>query len=87
MGKYDPLYRVLREIPPGIIRLQFTFSGIEAILGARLPPSAWKHRAWWANPRRPSSHPYSQSWLGAGWEVESVDQRAGWVVFRRVREV
>ncbi|MBN1136285.1 MAG: hypothetical protein JXM73_06855 [Anaerolineae bacterium] len=83
MKKYKPLHTVLQQLPAGIVEVKLTFAGIEEILGAALPPSARSHRAWWANPRNANQHPYAQAWLSAGWEVDAVDQAAGWVVFRR----
>ena len=83
MKKYKPLNILLQQMPPGVVEMKLTFAGIEEILQSPLPPSAWKHRAWWANPLDPNQHPYSQAWLSAGWEVDAVNQIAGWVVFRR----
>ena len=45
MGKYEPLAQFLRKQQTHEVRL--TFSEIERIVGARLPPSARKQRAWW----------------------------------------
>ena len=45
MGKYEPLAQFLRKQQTHEVRL--TFSEIERIVGAKLPPSARKQRAWW----------------------------------------
>lgn len=84
MSKYDPLYDTLKHVPEHVDDVTLTFAQLEDVLGFRLPASAHKHRAWWANPSTPDHHPYAQAWLGAGWKVDSVDRHAGWVRFIRV---
>jgi hypothetical protein len=48
-----------------------------------LPHSAYDHRAWWSNPSSPSDHPHAQSWLEAGWIVDTVNLKDKRVCFRR----
>jgi hypothetical protein len=60
-----------------------SFEDMEKILDFKLPSSAYKDRAWWSNPTSPTNHPYAQSWLEAGWRVDSVDQLENLVNFRR----
>ena len=72
MSKYNPLGNFLAETPLSITENTLTFSQIEIILGFKLPYSAYNHRAWWANPSSVDDHPYAQSWLAAGWKVETV---------------
>lgn len=83
MGKYEPLRRFLQGIPPTTNIQSLTFWEMERILGFKLPSSAYEHRAWWSNPTSPVDHPYAQSWLEAGWIVDSVDQLDKRVHFRR----
>ena len=64
MGKYDPLREFLRSLEQDEITLSFT--EIEDIIAAPLPPSARRHRAWWTNN---DSMPQARAWLGAGWKV------------------
>jgi hypothetical protein len=45
-------------------RFRLTFAEIERIMGRPLPPSARRHRAWWAN-ERSGSHSHARSWLHA----------------------
>ena len=59
-----------------------SFSEVEAIVGAELPPSARLYRAWWANDKSRKS---SRAWLDAGWETANVDMDAGTLLFRRKR--
>jgi hypothetical protein len=58
-----------------------SFGEIEQIIGGKLPPSSHNHREWWSN--HAGSHVQARAWLEAGWEVESVDQEAQTVRFRR----
>ena len=83
MSKYEPLRRFLKSIPPTINIQSLTFGEIEKDLTSKLPCSAYEHRAWWSNPTSPTDHPYAQSWLEAGWMVDSVDQLDKRVHFRR----
>ncbi len=77
--KYQPLRRYLE----GVERVaELGFADIERIIGAPLPPSAWKHAAWWSNSGL--GHVNAQAWLGAGFKAEGVDLAAGRIAFRRV---
>jgi len=58
-----------------------TFKDVEAIIGRKLPPSAYRHRPWWANEARGHSH--AKAWLDAGYETEQVDMERRKLVFRR----
>jgi hypothetical protein len=77
MAKYDALRVYLASRPVDEERM--TFGEVERLIG-RLPDSAREHRAWWGNDDYKSQ---SIAWRDAGWHVESVDQRAGTVVFAR----
>ena len=84
MSKYNPLRIFLENAPSAVSEMTLSFQQVESILGFVLPPSARRHRAWWANPSSPQDHPYAQAWLAAGGKVDTVDQQAEWVRFRRV---
>ena len=80
MGKYENLGAFLqkqraREVP-------LTFREIKKITGAKLPPKAQHHRAWWSN--NPSNNVMTRVWLDAGFESAQVDMAARKLVFRRV---
>jgi len=66
LGKYSPLENYLKQCQGKTLTL--TYKEIEQILGDKLPMSAYKHQAWWAN----GGHYYAESWLGAGWKVDEV---------------
>lgn len=78
MSKYDPLLSHLNGLRVGTWRA--SFDEVEAVLGFALPPSAYKHPAWWSNDA--TSHSHSRAWLDAGWRTESVDVEGHAVTFR-----
>lgn len=78
MGKYDPLKAFL--ISSGAEEVVLGFEEIEALLGARLPPSK-RYPAWWSN--NPSNNTMTRVWLAAGYRTERLDLEGGRIVFRR----
>ena len=79
MAKYDPLRRFL--MAQTISEFPMTFREIEGVLGGRLPPSAYKHRPWWAN--EAANHVHAKAWLIAGYQTEQVDMQSRKLVFKR----
>ena len=63
----QPLRDYLEHASPPVT---LSFADVERILGRPLPPSARKHRAWWANS---PSQTLARQWLAAGWKAEMVD--------------
>ena len=64
--KYQPLCDFLKQCTEkDVVK---TFYDIEEILGAPLPPSAWRHQAFWANNSK-GLYSHCRSWLDAGYEV------------------
>jgi len=80
-SKYAPLQMRLTNVSHSESYETLSFGEIEQIIGDKLPPSAHNHREWWSN--HAGSHVQARAWLEAGWEVESVDQEARTVRFRR----
>ena len=78
MGKYEPLGKFLRS--QKLQRIAMSFSEIERIINAKLPPSK-KYPAWWSN--NPDNNVMTREWLDAGYETEAVDIASGKLVFRR----
>ena len=66
MGKYDPLFRYLKQTSKSQNIL--TYAEIERILSEKLPDSAYKYKQWWDN----NSHVQSKAWRDAGYTVETV---------------
>ena len=73
-GKYRRLYTHLRDL--GSHEWRASFNEIEKILGFNLPPSARRHRPWWANQRQGTGHSHCLAWRAAGWETAEVDMEA-----------
>ena len=67
MTKYAALEAHLRE--SGQDTVPMTFADIARVIGADLPPSAFKHRPWWSN--NPSNSSITRSWLEAGYKTEN----------------
>src|SRR5882757_7476799 len=82
MSKYDALGAFLKNQQSD--RVPMSFAEIERVTGARLPPSAAKHRPWWSN--NPDNSVMTRVWLDAGFESEQVDMAGRKLVFRRVRK-
>lgn len=79
--KYLPIARILLQEDGHSAR--FTFAQLEKEIADRLPPSAPKYRAWWAN-ERGGRHVQASSWLGVGWKVGSFDLTGETVTFHRI---
>jgi len=84
VSKYDGLNRHLkfRAAFTGIVKL--TFARIDGLIGSNLPMDAYRSETWWSN--SPSSA-HAKGWLDAGWEVQEVNLKEGYVVFKKVREL
>lgn len=78
--KYEPLTEFLRRQASGVVRM--SFDEIERVIGAKLPPSATHHRAWWSN--NAENNVMTKAWRDAGFESEDVDMKGRRVAFRRV---
>ncbi len=68
--------------PDGQYEITLSFDQVEKIIGAELPPSAFQHSAWWSNEKN-GVHVSAHAWMGAGWKVDGVNQKAHWVRFVR----
>ncbi|WP_051910338.1 hypothetical protein [Lysinibacillus sp. BF-4] len=76
--KYLPLYQYL--INAEATNITLSFEEIEALLCTKLPASAYKHQAWWANQKKHLSQ--TGAWMNAGYLVEEVSY-GQYVRFRR----
>ena len=79
MSKYAPLTAHLRSSGQGEIPMMF--GHIETIIGARLPASAFRHRAWWSN--NPTNSVVTRAWMEAGYVSADVDMARRTLVFRK----
>ena len=81
--KYSALEEALKKHREDQVAM--TFSEIERIIGSKLPPTAFKHRAWWSN--NPSNSVITVAWKNAGFETAQVEMEAHRLVFRRIAAV
>lgn len=79
-GTYAPLAAWLQQVESERADITVGFADVERILSRGLPPSARRHRAWWANDTRVNAH--AQSWLEVGWKA-AVNLTAEQVRFTR----
>ncbi len=82
MSKYAPLTTHLRA--SGQASVPLSFDKIERIIGVKLPPSAFKYRAWWSN--NPTNSVITHAWLDAGYKTANVDMSGRKLVFRKSSE-
>jgi hypothetical protein len=64
--------------------VKLSFARIDGLIGSNLPMNAYRDEAWWSNS---SSGAHAKAWLSAGWEVQEVNLKEGYVVFKKVRNV
>lgn len=84
VDKFGGLGRYLkfRGAFTGLVKL--SFARIDGVIGDNLPMEAYKSEAWWSNE---TGNMHAKGWLEAGWEVQEVNLKEGYVVFHKVREV
>jgi hypothetical protein len=75
VGKYDELGHYLARTKRPV---DMTFAEVANLVGG-LPPSAYEHRAWWANNL---DHVQAQAWMRVGRRVDRVDLAGRRVRFR-----
>lgn len=83
-SRYAPLAIWLQGQPPDKELVKPSFAKIEEVIGGKLPESAYKNRAWWANDT--IGHVQSKQWLDVGWRVASVNMTTQIVRFARIKE-
>lgn len=82
VAKYDGLTESLRRQDGEHVKL--TFEQVAITVPGGLPPSAYRHRAWWAN-ESSGPHVHAKAWREAGWIVTTVDLASRTVTFGRDR--
>jgi len=84
VSKYEALgsHLKFRAAFTGLVKL--SFARIDGLIGSNLPISAFRDEAWWSNS---SSSAHTKSWLEAGWEVQEVNLKEGYVIFKKVKDV
>lgn len=85
MSKYRPLYSYLKLLSAqGMASWNATFNQVEEVLGFKLPRSAEKFPAWWANEEGNKNHVQCHAWLEAGWKSEDLNLTGHKITFRKV---
>ncbi|MGA2386419.1 MAG: hypothetical protein ABSG33_07800 [Candidatus Bathyarchaeia archaeon] len=84
VSKYDGLERHLKFRAAFTSLVKLSFARIDGLIGSELPMGAFKDTAWWSNS---SSSAHAKAWLDAGWEVQEVNLKEGYVVFKKVLNV
>jgi hypothetical protein len=82
VSKYDGLTRHLKFRGAFTRIVKLSFARIDGLIGSNLPINAFREESWWNNSIG-SAH--ALSWLNAGWEVQEVSLKEGFVVFKKVR--
>jgi hypothetical protein len=83
-SKYDGLERHLKFRAAFTNSVKLSFARMDGLIGSNLPMSAFRDTAWWSNS---SSSAHAKAWLNAGWEVQEVNLKEGYVVFKKVFNV
>lgn len=83
VGKYGGLASYLRFRGSFTNTVKLTFARMDGIIGDNLPMDAYKSEGWWSNVL---GNVHAKGWLDAGWIVEEVNLKEGYVVFRKVKE-
>ena len=52
-------------------KITLTFTEIEKIIDANLPPSALLYKVWWGNNVAEGGQPQRQYWMSAGYRVKN----------------
>ena len=84
VSKYDGLVRHLKFRSAFTNVVKLAFARIDGLIGSNLPMEAYRDESWWGN----SSYAnHAKGWLDAGWEVQEVNLKEGYVTFKKVREL
>ena len=83
-SKYEGLTKHLKFRAAFTNIVKLTFSRIDGLIGSNLPMAAYRDASWWSNS---ASSAHAKSWLDAGWDVQEVNLKDGFIVFKKVREL
>jgi hypothetical protein len=64
--------------------VKLSFARMDGLIGSNLPMAAYREESWWSNS---ASSVHAKGWLDAGWEVQEVNLKEGFVIFKKFREV
>ena len=81
-SKYEGLTKHLKFRAAFTSIVKLGFARIDGLIGSNLPMEAYRDEKWWSNA---ASVVHAKGWLDAGWEVQEVNLKEGFVVFKKVR--
>ncbi|MCW4009958.1 MAG: hypothetical protein NWF05_04995 [Candidatus Bathyarchaeota archaeon] len=81
-SKYEGLTRHLKFRGAFTSQVKLTFARIDGLIGTNLPMAAYRNQTWWSNS---ASVAHAKGWLDAGWEVQEVNLKEGFAIFKKVR--
>ncbi|MBC7130836.1 hypothetical protein H5T51_06435 [Candidatus Bathyarchaeota archaeon] len=81
-GKYEALTRYLKFRAAFTDMVKLSFAKIDGIIGDNLPMAAYQSESWWENSREKE---HARAWLDAGWEVDEVNLKEAYVIFRKTK--
>jgi len=84
VGKYDGLESHLKFRAAFTSIVKLPFARIDGLIGSSLPMNAFRDESWWSNL---SFSAHAKAWLKAGWEVQEVNLKDGYVIFKKVCNV
>lgn len=84
VSKYAGLTGHLRFRSAFTDQVRLTFAKIDGLIGSNLPMEAYRSENWWNNAPGTAR---AKVWLEAGWEVQEVNLREGYVVFKKNRKL
>jgi hypothetical protein len=84
VSKYGGLtsYLKFRASFTNVVKLGF--AKMDGIISDNLPMSAYRDEGWWSDV---PTNVHAKAWLDAGWNVQEVNLKEGYVVFKKVKEV
>jgi len=84
VSKYGGLtgYLKFRASFTNVVKL--SFAKMDGIISDNLPMSAYRDEKWWSNM---PTNVHAKAWLDAGWNVQEVNLKEGYVVFKKVKIV
>ena len=84
VSKYSGLTGHLKFRSAFTSLVKLSFARIDGLIGSNLPMAAFRETAWWSNT---ALNAHTKAWLEAGWEVQEVNLKEGYVVFKKVRNL
>jgi hypothetical protein len=83
-SKYEGLTGHLKFRAAFTSIVKLSFARIDGLIGSNLPMEAYRNQTWWSNSK---SSAHAKGWLNAGWAVQEVNLKEGFVVFKKAREL